>query len=646
MSHHHAASLTGTVVVGASRFALVGSPNAGKTTLFNALTGLRARTGNYPGVTVARYEGLHRSGQRQFLIEDLPGTYSLDAISPDEQVVSTVLVGGSDEHPFHGLIVTVDATNLRRSLGLLAQVQHLRQPVVVALTFTDELVRRGGTVDPGALARALGSPVVPVVAGDPRGISALSRTLEDVAAWPRPVVPAPTDPPAMAAWADSVLQAAGYRAPGSDRRTTRIDSVLLHPVWGTLAFFGAMIAFFQVVFTVAAPLQGLVEAFFGWLGSLARAHIGISWLSGLVSDGIIGGVGGVMAFLPQIALLFLMISLLEGTGYLSRAAFLMDRVMGLAGLEGRAFVALLSSMACAIPGIMATRTLPSAKDRIATMMGAPLMTCSARLPVYTMLIAMLVPSDLRWGPIGAQGLVMFGLYLLGAVSAMLTAWVFKRLLGRSGGALPFYLEMPSYRLPRLRTLAIAVWDACGAFLKKVTGIILVTTLVLWALLNFPVHSTQDLQHAGIDPLDSAAVQAHVLDNSYAAGIGRAVAPVFAPLGFDWRVNVGVVSSLAAREVFVSTLGQVAAAEDPDNPIEALAAWSHADGERAGQPVFTPATVAALLVFFVYALQCFATLGVMRRETGTWRWSVIALVYMGVLAWTMAFLARLVVGAVT
>jgi len=311
--------------------------------------------------------------------------------------------------------------------------------------------------------------------------------------------------------------------------------------------------------------------------------------------------------------------------------------MGMAGLEGRAFVALLSSVACAIPGIMATRTLPSAKDRIATMMGAPLMTCSARLPVYTLLIAMVVPGDLFWGPFQAQGTVMFGLYLLGSVSAMIAAWVFKRIAGRGGTMMPFYMEMPAYQIPSARSVAVAVWDACKSFLRKVSGIIMVTTIVLWGLLNFPTHSEDAMTAAGVDVGDEAAVTAYTLDNSYAATIGRAVSPVFDPLGFDWRINIGVLSSLAAREVVVATLGQVASAEDPEDPSEALEQMTYTDGPHAGEPVFTAPTVTALLLFFVYALQCASTLGVLRRETGTWRWPIIAFVYMGVVAWVMAFL---------
>ena len=648
MSHHE----HGSGIASAARahrilrFVLVGSPNCGKTTLFNALTGLRAKTGNYPGVTVARYEGRHRVGDADVIIEDLPGAYSLEAISPDEEVVSRVLGDGiSVGSPISGQIVLLDATSLRRSLNLLSHVQQVPRPTLVVLTFTDELARRGGSVDVKALSRALGVRVIPIVAGDRAGVEELSEALSEVDSWPAPIVAPPIGQSDIFSWSASVLEAAHYRAADTDRRSHGIDRVLLHPLWGTLIFFATMYAFFQIIFTVAAPINDAFEGFFVWLGGLAKDHIPIDWLASLVGDGIFAGVGAVVAFIPQIALLFLMIAIMEGSGYLARAAFLMDRVMGMAGLEGRAFVALLSSVACAIPGIMATRTLPSAKDRIATMMGAPLMTCSARLPVYTLLIGIMVPGDLFWGPFQAQGTIMFGLYLLGSVSAMIAAWVFKRIVGRGATQLPFYMEMPSYRLPSARSVIIAVWDACKAFLRKVAGIIMVVTIVLWGLLNFPAPSEDAMTAAGVDVGDEAAVTAYTLDNSYAAAIGRAVSPVFDPLGFDWRINIGVISSLAARETVVSTLGQVASAEDPEDPGESLEGMTHSDGPHAGEPVFTPSTIAALLVFFVYALQCASTLGVMRRETGTWRWSIIAFIYMGGLAWVMAFAAKLIVGAI-
>lgn len=641
MSHeHHHGGGGAAVAVEDPRVVIVGSPNAGKTTLFNGLTGLRAKTGNYPGVTVARYHGLLRTPSGPVVVEDLPGTYSLDPISPDEQIVAEVL---DDADAVEAVVVVIDATNLRRGLGLLAQVQQAGRPTAIVLSFVDELVRRGGNVDHEALGRAVGSRVLPIVAGERRGTRALAEAIAERDTWPGPMVPPPTDPAQVVAWADSVLASARFRPADPCSRTARADAILLHPVWGTLIFFAAMVLFFQTIFQVAAPLQDAIEGGFGLLADLVRSAVPVGWLASLLADALLGGVGAVVVFVPQIALLFVLISLLEGSGYLSRAAYLLDRVMAGIGLEGRAFVALLSSLACAIPGIMATRTLPSAKDRIATMLAAPLMTCSARLPVYVLLIGMLVPRDLRIGPLGVQGLVMFGLYVLGASSAMLTAWFFKAIIGRKGVALPFYLEMPSYRMPRPGSVAFAVWDACRAFLRKVTSIILVTTAVMWALLNLPLHSDGELRAAGVDPLDAVAVQTYVIDHSAAAAIGHTIAPLFEPLGFDWRVNVGVLSSLAAREVFVSTMGQIASASDPESPMTALAAMRHDSGPHAGEPVFTGPTTVALLVFFVYALQCMSTIGAMRRETGGWRWPLVAFGYMGTLAWVMAFLARSLVG---
>lgn len=638
MSEHCGGSTTATRE-GVARIALLGSPNAGKTTLFNALTGMRAKTGNYPGVTVARYEGSVQTKAGAVVIEDLPGTYSLDPISPDEEIVAQVL---DDPERLNGIVVVIDSTNLVRGLGLVAQVQQAGVPTAIVLTFVDELMRRGGRVDPAALSRALGVKVLPVVAGEKRGVADLVEILGDPASWTAPPVAPPTETSEVSAWSASIAKAARYGAPQPDSRTAKIDRILLHPVLGTLIFFATMYLFFQIIFEVAAPLQGIFEGVMLSLGEVAREHISNPWLASFVADALFGGVGGVVVFLPQIALLFVLISLLEGSGYLSRAAYLMDRVMATAGLEGRAFVALLSSVACAIPGIMATRTLPSAKDRIATMMGAPLMTCSARLPVYILLIGMLVPGDLKWGPFGAQGTIMFGLYLLGAVSAMFAAWFFKRIVGRSGVALPFYMEMPSYRLPSAKTVGLSVLEACKAFLKKVTSVIMLTTIVLWGLLNLPLHSDAQMAAAGVDTGDEVAVAAYTVDNSYAAAIGKAVEPVFDPLGFDWRVNIGVISSLAAREVFVATMGQVASASDPEEPAEALATMTYTSGPDQGTPVFTPPTIAALLVFFVYAMQCMSTLGVMRRETGGWRWPVIAFGYMSVVAWGGAFAAHSIV----
>jgi len=458
-------------------------------------------------------------------------------------------------------------------------------------------------------------------------------------------------------------------------------ALLLNPVLGSLVFFAIMYIFFQAIFTWAAPFQDAVEGGFGYLGELVHGWLDESHplLAGLLGDGLIGGVGSVLTFVPQIIIMFLIIAFLEGVGYMSRAAFLMDRIMSRAGLEGRAFVALLSSFACAIPGIMATRTLPSTKDRVATMLAAPLMTCSARLPVYVLLTSIMVPSDAKIGPLSARGTVMFALYLLGAVSAMTAAWVVKRLTDRGGVLLPFYMEMPPYRMPRLRTVLIMVWDACKGFVKKAGTVIALTTLILWVLLNVPMRSEEQFNAHCSASAECAAVSAAVedpasstikdddgqvitdpeelgklleaqktsytMDNSWAAAIGKTVQPIFEPLGFEWRVNVAILSSLAARETFVATLGQIAAAEDPEDPGAHLATMTYQKDtltNKAGDQLFNPATVIAILVFFVYALQCMATAGAMRRETGTWKWPIIAFTYMFVMAWVMAALTRVIV----
>ncbi|WCA42916.1 ferrous iron transporter B [Actinomyces oris] len=679
---HCGSSSSKTLVSGALRVALAGAPNAGKTSIYNALTGLHAKTGNYPGVTVARSLGTCRIGETSLTIEDLPGAYSLNPISPDEQVVRDVLTDASQSITVpDALVVVVDATTLRRGLNFVAEALSLELPTCLVVTMTDELTRRAGRLDVAALGQALGIPAVRVVGNRSIGIPELREQLTELSSWQRPPLPAPTEPTEVASWADSILEAADYQAPQQDRITTAVDKVLLNPVLGSLAFFAIMYIFFQAIFTWAAPFQDAVEGGFSALGELVHGWLDESHplLAGLLGDGLIGGVGAVLTFVPQIIIMFLIIAFLEGVGYMSRAAFLMDRIMSRAGLEGRAFVALLSSFACAIPGIMATRTLPSAKDRVATMLAAPLMTCSARLPVYVLLTSIMVPADAKIGPLSARGTVMFALYLLGAVSAMVAAWVVKRLTDRGGVLLPFYMEMPPYRLPRPRTVLIMVWDACKGFVKKAGTVIALTTLILWVLLNVPMRSEEQFNAHCSASAECAAVSAAVedpasstikgddgqvitdaeelgklldaqktsytMDNSWAAAIGKTVQPIFEPLGFEWRVNVAILSSLAARETFVATLGQIAAAEDPEDPGAHLATMTYQKDtltNKAGDQLFNPATIAAILVFFVYALQCMATAAAMRRETGTWKWPAIAYTYMFVTAWVMAALTRVIV----
>jgi ferrous iron transport protein B len=629
MTACHDVAAAPATIAGVRRVALVGSPNAGKTSVFNHLTGLRAKTGNYPGVTVGRSVGTTKVDGVTIAVEDLPGTYSLDPISPDEQVVTDLLAG---EYPDidrpDAVVLVADATTLRRSIMLVGQVLRLDMACLLALTMGDELAARGGKIDVEALTTALGIPVTPVVAHRGSGIGALRSQLASFDEWQRPPVLPPSDPDAIDAWGRSVLDAADYVAPQPDRRTARIDRVLLHPLWGTVTFFAVMFCFFQLLFSVAAPLRDGISDGLTWLGGQVGAHIGIPVVRGLLGQGIIGGVGTVLQFLPQIVLLFLLIALLENVGYMSRAAFLMDRVMAKTGLEGRAFVAMLSSFACAIPGIMATRTLPSSRDRIATIVSAPLMTCSARLPVYTLLVGLLVAPQKHWWGLSAQGVTMFLLYLGGGTSSLIAASVVKSTILR-GDLLPFTMELPPYRFPSPTVLLAAMWSAAKVFLRKAGTIILGTSLVLWALLNLPIREAET---RGMSPTDAGA---YVMNHSYAADVGRAIAPVFQPLGFDWRTDVALVGSLSAREVFVSTLGQVSAATDPANPRQALATMTDDHGHR----VFTAPTVIALMAYFMFALQCMSTIAVMRRETNSWRWPGFAFSYMFALAWVMAFAAR-------
>ncbi|MCV7193261.1 ferrous iron transporter B [Mycolicibacterium brumae] len=623
---------------GLNRIALVGSPNAGKTSVFNNLTGMRARTGNYPGVTVTRTLGVARckgadGNTVEVSIEDLPGAYSLHPVSPDEQIVADVLHGkiAGIEAP-DAMAVVVDVTVLERSMSLVAQVLALGKPTMVILTMIDELAARGGHIDVDGFSSALGVPVVAVVGSRGKGFGPLREKLAAPGQWQTAPVAPPRDDDEFNAWITSVLDAAKYRAPEPDSRSARIDKLLLHPVFGTLTFFVVMFLFFQVIFTVAAPLQDLVEVGIGWIGEAVGGLIPNDMIAGLVQDGIIGGVGAVLVFIPQITLMFLLIAILENVGYMSRAAFLVDRIMSITGLEGRAFVAMLSSVACAVPGIMATRTLPSSRDRIATSMGAPLMTCSARLPVYILLIGLLVDDTAKFGPFSMQGAAMFGMYILGGVSAMVAAAIFKsRVLG--GELLPFYMEMPPYRFPAIKSVLLTMWDATKAFLRRAGTIILATTIILWFLLNLPTRTAE------IVGMDEEQASAYVLDNSWAASIGKFIAPVFEPLGFDWRIAVGLIGAMAAREVFVSTMGQIFAAVDPEDPSTQLANAVWLDGPMAGTPLFTTATVVALLIFFAYALLCMSTVATIRRETNSWRWPLVAFTYMLVLAWVAAFAAR-------
>ncbi len=617
----------------AIRLGLIGAPNSGKTTLFNALTGLRAKVANYPGVTVERREAHVNLGTRAAVVIDLPGTYSLEPLSPDEAVVLRVLDGELAVAP-DALVVVADACSLERSLPFVAQVLLRKRPTCLVLTMTDELAARGGTLDLARLECALGIPVLGVVGHRGRGLDALVRLLGRPEDWSRPVLLPPSDPLERSRWADSVFASVAGVRPGIHRMTEAIDRVVLHPIAGSLLFAAVMVTFFQLIFAWATPAMDAIDA--GILASAAWLHTALppGLLVDFLADGLVAGVGAVIAFLPQIALLFGLLYLLEDVGYMARAAFVVDRLMGRVGLEGRAFVALLSSYACAVPGIMATRTIPSPRDRLVTILVAPLMTCSARLPVYALLIGAFVPAVPVWGPLGLQGLVLLALYGIGGVSALVIAALFKRTLLPSS-ALPFYLELPSYRMPTAKLWLSQVWKSAWAFVRRAGTIILTVSVVLWVLLHFPRSEPPP----GATPEQAAR---HTLEHSAAGAAGRAIEPLIAPLGFDWKIGVGLLASLAAREVIVATLAQIYASTDEGTSLRAAI---RADVDpRTGRAVFDPPAVAALLVFFVFALQCLSTLAIMRRETNSWRWPAFAFSYLLALAYGASFFTYRVIQA--
>lgn len=714
---------------------LTGNPNSGKTTLFNALTGLRAKVGNYAGVTVERKEGrlLDPPSGTVIKVLDLPGSYSLSPQSLDEQISRDVLLHRLPEVPAPALVVVVvDASNLQRNLYYATQVIELGYPTLIALNMMDVAEENGHHVDVPKLSAALGVPVLPVVASAGKGVAALRQKIvtsiqtgEASATAPRSFCKMPDAfgrevaeiarllaeafderrtqaraeallilgnekamasslghyPPAVeqaVAAARGRLEATGVDWRGAPiearyssvaaisqetitetRReeetfSDKLDRILTHKVWGSLIFVAIMALMFQSIFSFAKIPMDAMQAAVGWLGSQAGRLIPPGDLNSLLVDGVIAGVGAVIVFLPQIILLFLFIGLLEDTGYMARAAFLMDRLMSKVGLHGKSFIPMLSSFACAIPGIMATRTIESPKDRLVTILVAPLMSCSARLPVYTLLIAACIPDRRALGFLKLPGLTMLGMYLLGIIVALLMAWLFKKTLLK-GETPMLIMELPPYKRPVLKVVLRHMWDRARLFLRRAGTVILGINILLWFLATYPRNAAIDQQFASqrnaltAQPASSNAGRLAELEKqeagaklrySFAGRMGRLIEPAIAPLGFDWKIGIGIIASFAAREVFVSTMStvyNVGKTADVEAITPSLAKTLREQTRPDGTPVYTALVAVTLMVFYVFALQCVSTVAIVRRETNSWKWPVFQWLYMGILAWGLAFI---------
>jgi ferrous iron transport protein B len=654
--------------------AVAGNPNAGKTSLFNALTGLRQKVANYPGVTVERKEGLWSlsPGMPAARIIDLPGLYSLEATSLDEQIARDVLLGlGNLEKP-DVVVVVVDATSLVRNLYLATQLMETGCRLVIALTMFDLAERSHLKIDVEKLSRALGVPVVPVVARQERGVERLAEVVLQVAGGKsehRPIMPVRMVRPwktesaygrlqivplansqhgtidsetefnesNSALWQAPLIERYGWiekivadavdsEASRKHRATERIDALVTHRIVGPVILFLVMLLVFQTIFSWANLPMNLIDNAFNAFADLVRLHFPAGLLTDLIVSGIIPGVGGVLIFLPQILLLFFFITVLEDSGYMARAAFLMDRLMRGVGLHGKAFVPLLSSFACAVPGIMATRTIENPKDRIATMMIAPFMSCSARLPVYTLMIAAFFSGRNVLGFISLGALIILGMYLLGITVAVIVSWLLKHTLLKAPSP-PFVMELPPYRVPNPSNVGHSLLTRVGVFLKRAGTVILAISILLWALVAFPRATSQ-----------VASNSATQVENSYAGQAGRVIEPLIRPLGFDWKIGIGLISSFAARETVISTLSIVYnVGDNPGKGSTSLVQAIHNAKRAHGSPVWTPLVALSLMVFFVLACQCMSTLAVVRREANSWRWPLFMVSYMLLLAYVASFI---------
>ncbi|WP_315830872.1 ferrous iron transporter B [Bradyrhizobium prioriisuperbiae] len=608
---------------GSLHLALVGTPNSGKTSLFNALTGSRQKVANYPGVTVERKSGgFITPAGRHITLVDLPGTYSLRGRSPDEEITRDVVLGKFPGETQPDVVVCVaDATSMRLAIRLLLELKRAGRPLVLVLNMIDIARRRGVLIDIEKLSARLGVPVITSIAVRKGGTEDLLKLVDVTAAeaaaptenvWAAPSI---ADMRAAQREADRIIADCIGAPPKPDTLTTRVDAVALHPVGGLLLLIGILFLMFQAVFSWAQPVMDLLSSGFDALGVLIHDTLPDGLLQSFLQNGVISGVGSVIVFLPQIIFIFLFILLLEDFGYMARAAFLMDRIMGGAGLHGRAFIPLLSSFACAIPGIMATRVIDNRRDRLTTILIAPLMTCSARIPVYTLIISAFIPAKTVWGFVNLQGLVMFGLYAAGIASALGMSFLVKFFMLRDYAPAPFMLELPDYKLPRLKSIALGIYTRVKMFLYRAGTTIFSMMVLIWFLASFPQAPAGATEPA--------------IDFSLAAIIGHALQPLLAPLGFNWQIAVALIPGMAAREVAVASLGTVYAVEGGKEAAEQIGTV------LAGQ--WSLATALSLLAWFIFAPQCASTLAVIKRETGGWRWVAVTFSYMLALAYLASLL---------
>jgi len=602
--------------------AIVGPPNSGKSTLFNRLTGLRQKVANFPGVTVEHRIGKAKTKHdRDVVLVDLPGVYSLHPRSEDEQVTHDVLVGARDDVPKpEAVLLILDCTNLSRHLLLAAPILSLKLPTLVILNMADDLHGRGGKIDTAALSAQLGSPVALISAAKGQGVEKVFQFMEGTAAGasaakaPLMELPVLQDIPTCRTWASAAANGAGYHPPAPPIWTRRLDAIFLHPIAGPLIFLAVVIGVFQTIFFGAKPIMDWMQTMIQVSGQWMNMQFPDSIIKSLFIEGVWTGVGSVIVFLPQILLLFLFIGVLEDSGYLARAALIADRTMRKFGLQGKSFIPLLSAYACAVPAIMATRTIESKRDRLATIMIAPFMTCSARLPVYTLIIAAFIAPKPLLGPFfGTQAAAMLALYVIGFLAAIGTARLLKSTILKSTRT-PFMLEMPPYRWPTLRSLGLRLVDRSRVFLRRAGTVILTAAVVLWIVAHVPTHNGK----------------APAIENSFAGMIGRTVEPVIKPLGFNWKIGIGLITSLAAREAIVATLGT----------IYGINGQAQSEGlEKALRNDLSPGGAMALLIFFAFAMQCMSTLAIVRRETGGWKWPAVQFAYMTALAYVAALVTN-------